>query len=51
MSALVALCGVALLAEHLYDLDPLTGDHLVAGALMLVVAVIVWCMPSEADQK
>jgi hypothetical protein len=28
-----------------------TGDHLVAGALMLTVAVIVWCLPSEPNNE
>jgi hypothetical protein len=49
MSGLIALSGLALLAEHLYDLAPFTGDHLVAGGLMLALAVIVWCMPSQSN--
>jgi hypothetical protein len=43
---LLALCGWALLLQHVFDLDPFTGDHLVAGALMLTTAVIVWFLPS-----
>jgi hypothetical protein len=37
MSGLVALCGFALLAEHLFDLAPFTGDHLVAGVTLCPV--------------
>jgi hypothetical protein len=47
MSGLPALCGLALLVEHVFHLDPYTGDHLVAGALMLAIAVIVWFLPSK----
>src|SRR5262249_8772296 len=41
MSRLLALCGLALLVQHVFDLEPLTGDHLVAGVLMLTATVIV----------
>jgi len=51
MSGLMALCGLALLLQHLYDLQPFTGDHLVAGGLLLGMAVIVWCVPSEANKE
>jgi hypothetical protein len=51
MSGLLALCGLALLVEHVFDLEPFTGDHLVAGVLMLTVAVIVWCLPSEPHKE
>jgi len=43
MSGLLALCGLALLAQHVAELGSnYHGDHLVAGALMLMLAVIVW---------
>ena len=51
MSVLLVLCGLALLVEHLYDLEPFTGDHLVAGGLMLALAVIVLCLPSESQPR
>jgi hypothetical protein len=39
---------LALLVEHAADhgLND-TGNHLVAGVVMLTAAVIVWCMPTE----
>ena len=48
MSGLLALCGLALLVQHVAETGSnFTGDHLVAGALMLGLAVIVWCVPSK----
>jgi hypothetical protein len=48
MSGLLALCGLALLVQHVAELGSnFTGDHLVAGALMLGLAVIVWFLPSK----
>jgi hypothetical protein len=42
MSCLRALCGLALLVQHVAELGSnFTGDHLVAGALMLTAAVMV----------
>jgi len=46
-SGLLALCGLALLVQHVFDRAPEAGNHLVAGALMLTAAVIVWYLPSE----
>jgi hypothetical protein len=52
MSGLIALCGLALLVQHVAERGSnFTGDHLVAGALMLTVAVIVWCLPSEPNKE
>ncbi len=52
MSGLVALCGLALLVQHVIEPDPnYSGDHLIAGLLMLTAAAIVWCMPSEGNKK
>jgi hypothetical protein len=54
MSGLLALCGLALLVQHVADLrtgSNFHGDHLVAGALMLTLAVIVWCLPSEPNKE
>jgi hypothetical protein len=52
MSGLIALCGLALLVEHVAELGSnFQGDHLVAGALMLTLAVIVWCLPSEPNKE
>jgi hypothetical protein len=45
MSVLLALCGLALLIQHVAELrsgSNFQGDHLVAGVLMLALAVIVW---------
>jgi hypothetical protein len=43
MSGLLALCGLALLVQHVAERGPNeTGNHLVAGALMLAGAVIAW---------
>jgi hypothetical protein len=51
MSGLLALCGLALLAQHVAELGRnFTGDHLVAGTLMLTAAVIVWRLPSEPNE-
>jgi hypothetical protein len=52
MSGLIALCGLALLVQHVAERGSnFTGDHLVAGALMLTAAVIVWFLPSEPEVK
>jgi hypothetical protein len=52
MSGLLALCGLALLAQHVADLGSnFHGDHLFAGALMLMLAVIVRFLPSEPHKK
>ena len=48
MSGLLALCGLALLVQHVAELGSnFTGNHLVAGVIMLALAVIVWCVPSK----
>jgi len=48
MSGLLALCGLTLLVQHVAETGSnFTGDHLVAGALMLTAAVIVWLLPSK----
>ncbi len=50
MSGLIALCGLALLVQYVFEPDPAyTGAHLIAGLLMLTLAVIVWCLPSEPE--
>jgi hypothetical protein len=50
MSGLLALCGLALLAQHVAELGSnFTGDHLAAGALMLTAAVIVWFLPVQTE--
>jgi hypothetical protein len=52
MSGLLALCGLALLVQHLVELDPnFSGDHLVAGVLMLTAAVIVWFLPTQPEEE
>jgi hypothetical protein len=52
MSGLLALCGLALLVQHVAELGSnFTGDHLGAGALMLTGAIIVWFVPSEPDKE
>jgi hypothetical protein len=52
MSGLMGLCGLALLVQHVAELGSnFHGDHLVAGALMLTLAVIVWCVPSELNEE
>jgi hypothetical protein len=54
MSGLLALCGLALLVQHVADLrsgSNFQGDHLVAGVLMLALAVIVWFLPSEPSKE
>jgi len=52
MSGLLVLCGLALLAQHVVELGSnFTGNHLVAGLLMFVGAVIVWYLPSEPDKE
>ena len=52
MSRLVALCGLALMVQHVLERDPnYTGDHLIAGIVMLALAVIVWSLSSEPDTQ
>jgi hypothetical protein len=52
MSGLLTLCGLALLVQHVSDRGSnFTGDHLVAGLLMLTGAVLVWCLPSQANKE
>ena len=52
MSGLLALCGLVLLVQHVADRDSnFTGDHLVAALLMLTGAVLVWCLPSQANEE
>jgi hypothetical protein len=51
MGGLVALCGLALLVQHVAELGSnFHGDHLLAGIVLLAVAVIVWCLPFEATK-
>jgi ATP-dependent DNA ligase len=41
-----------LLAQHVTELGSnFHGDHLVAGALMLTLAAIVWCLPSQPNKE
>jgi Na+-translocating ferredoxin:NAD+ oxidoreductase RnfD subunit len=52
MSALLALCGLALLAQHVGELGTnFTGDHLIAGALMLMAVLIVLFLPSQPEEE
>ena len=52
MGGLVALCGLALLVQHVAELGSnFHGDHLLAGIVMLAVAVIVWCVPFENTKE
>jgi hypothetical protein len=52
MSGLLALCGLALLAQHVTELGSnFTGNHLAAGVIMLALAVIVWCLPSQPEEE
>jgi hypothetical protein len=52
MSGPLALCGLALLAKHVAELGSnFHGDHLFAGALMLTLAAIVWCLPYEPNKE
>jgi len=54
MSVLLALCGLALLIQHVAELrsgSNFQGDHLVAGVLMLALAVIVWFLPPESNTE
>jgi hypothetical protein len=50
ISGLLALCGVALLVQHVAELGSnYHGDHLFAGVLMLTLAALVW-LPSAPDK-
>jgi hypothetical protein len=52
MGGLVALCGLTLLVQHVAERgSDFHGDHLLSGIVMLAVAVIVWCLPSEANEE
>jgi hypothetical protein len=52
MSGLLALCGLALLVQHVAELNlNFTGDHLVAGILIFTAAVIVWFLPSLPEEE
>ena len=52
MSALLALCGLAYLVQHVAELGTVFhGNHLGAGALMLAMAVIVWFLPSQPEDE
>jgi len=52
MSGLLALWGLALLAQHVAELgSEFHGNHLGAGALMLLAAVIVWFLPSKPEEE
>jgi len=54
MSVLLALCGLALLVQHVAELrsgSDFQGNHLVAGVLVLALAVIVWFLPSEPGKE
>jgi len=54
LSVLLALCGLALLIQHVAEIrsgSNFQGDHLVAGVLMLALAVIVWFLPPEQDRQ
>jgi hypothetical protein len=51
MSGLIALCGLALFVQHVAERGSnIQGGHLIAGALMLTLAVIVWFLPSEPSK-
>jgi len=50
VSGLLALCGLALLIQHVAEPDPNVGGHLMPGLLMLALAVIVWFLPSEPQK-
>ena len=50
MSGLLALCGLALLVQHVAELGSnFTGNHLAAGVIMLTAAVIVWFLPVQTE--
>ena len=50
MGGLLALCGLALLVQHVAELGSnFTGNHLAAGVIMLALAVIVWCVPVQTE--
>jgi hypothetical protein len=51
MGGLVALCGLALLVQHVFERSDFHGDHLLAGIVMLGVAVIVWCVSFEDTKE
>jgi hypothetical protein len=36
--------------QHVFERSNFHGDHLLAGIVMLGVAVIVWCVPFERHQ-
>jgi len=51
MSGLLALCSLALLVQQVVEADPNIGAHLVPGIIMLAMAVIVCCVPSQANSS
>jgi hypothetical protein len=51
MSGLLALCGLALLVQHVIEPDPNTGGHLIPGLVMLGLAVLFWCLSSEPNKE
>jgi hypothetical protein len=52
MAGLVALCGLALLVQHVSELgSDFAGNHLAAAIVLLAVAVIVWCLPAEENKE
>jgi hypothetical protein len=52
MAGLVALCGLALLVQHVSELgSDFAGNHLAAGIVMLAVAAIVWYLPAEENEE
>jgi hypothetical protein len=51
MSGLLALCGLALLVQHLVEPDANIGGHLIPGVIMLALAVMVWCLSSEPNKE
>ena len=52
MAGLVALCGLALLVQHVSELgSDFAGNHLGAAIVLLAVAVIVWCLPAEENKE
>jgi hypothetical protein len=51
MSGLLALCGLALLVQHVVEPDPNIGGHLIPGVIMLALAVMVWCLSPEPNKE
>ena len=51
MSGLLAVCGLALLVQHVVEPDPNIGGHLIPGVVMLALTVMVWCLLSEPNKE